>query len=437
MVRRRTQIPLNVFLNGRLVGRLRRQTSGAIDFEYDGMWLAWEHAFPVSLSLPLREDRFVGDPVVAVFDNLLPDNEQIRRRLAERVRAEGYDAYSLLAAVGRDCVGALQFLPDGDAPGPVGGLSGRPITDTEIADILRDLKRTPLGVDESEEFRISLAGAQEKTALLYWQDKWQVPHGTTATTHILKPEIGKLPNGIDLSQSIENEHLCMRLTASFGLPTAHTEIREFSGKRALAIERFDRLWTRDNRLLRLPQEDCCQALSVPPPRKYEPDGGPGIHEIIELLKGSDQPEADQRFFLKSQIVFWLLGATDGHAKNFSIFLLPGGRFRLTPLYDVMSAQPNVDAGEIRHNRMKVAMAVGDKRHYVIDSILPRHFLQTAVRCGLPASLVQGIIDEIGNDADRAIDAVLKELPPGFPEAIVSSIVDGMRRRLGLFALATV
>lgn len=437
MVRRRTQIPLNVFLNGRLVGRLRRQTSGAIDFEYDGMWLAWEHAFPVSLSLPLREDRFLGDPVVAVFDNLLPDNEQIRRRLAERVRAEGYDAYSLLAAVGRDCVGALQFLPDGDVPGPVGGLSGRPITDTEIADILRDLKRTPLGVDESEEFRISLAGAQEKTALLYWQDKWQVPHGTTATTHILKPEIGKLPNGIDLSQSIENEHLCMRLTASFGLPTAHTEIREFSGKRALAIERFDRLWTRDKRLLRLPQEDCCQALSVPPPRKYEPDGGPGIHEIIELLKGSDQPEADQRFFLKSQIVFWLLGATDGHAKNFSIFLLPGGRFRLTPFYDVMSAQPNVDAGEIRHNRMKVAMAVGDKRHYVIDSILPRHFLQTAVRCGLPASLVQGIIDEIGNDADRAIDAVLKELPPGFPEAIVSSIVDGMRRRLGLFALATV
>src|ERR1700730_15581871 len=171
MVRRRTHIPLNVFLNGRFVGRLRRQASGAIDFEYDGMWLACEHAFPVSLSLPLREDRFVGDPVVAVFDNLLPDDEQIRRRLAERVRAEGYDAYSLLAAVGRDCVGALQFLPDGDAPGPVGGLSGRPITDTEIADILRDLKRTPLGVDESEEFRISLAGAQEKTALLYWQDK--------------------------------------------------------------------------------------------------------------------------------------------------------------------------------------------------------------------------------------------------------------------------
>ena len=179
------------------------------------------------------------------------------------------------------------------------------------------------------------------------------------------------------------------------------------------VERFDRLHTRDGRLLRLPQEDCCQALSVPPPRKYEPDGGPGMRQILDLLKASDEPEADQRLFLKAQIVFWLLGATDGHAKNFSIFLLPGGRFRLTPLYDVMSAQPNVDAGEIRHNRMKLAMAVGDNRHYVIDEIVPRHFLQTAARAGVPASLVQGILDEIENDTDRAIDAAVNGLPPGF------------------------
>ena len=433
MARPRTRIPLNVFLNGRLVGRLRRQASGAIDFQYDDSWLAWEQAFPVSLSLPLREDRFIGDPVIAVLDNLLPDNDQIRRRLAERVRAGGYDAYSLLAAVGRDCVGALQFLPDGADPGPAGGIAGRPLGDEEIAAILGDLKRTPLGVDESGEFRISLAGAQEKTALLYWQDQWQVPHGSTATTHILKPEIGLLPNGIDLSQSIENEHLCMRLTAAFGLPTARTEIREFSGRRALVIERFDRLHTRDGRLLRLPQEDCCQALSVPPPRKYEPDGGPGMRQILDLLKASDESEADQRVFFKAQILFWLLGATDGHAKNFSIALLPGGRFRLTPLYDVMSAQPNVDAGEIRHTTMKLAMAVGDSRHYVIDQIMPRHFLQTAAGSGVPASLVQGILNEIENDTDRAIDVAVDGLPPGFPERIVSSVIEGMRRRLRLFA----
>jgi serine/threonine-protein kinase HipA len=293
----------------------------------------------------------------------------------------------------------------------------------------------PLGLDEEGEFRISLAGAQEKTALLHWQDQWQVPHRSTATTHILKPEIGRLPSGIDLSQSIENEYLCMQLTDAFGLPTARTAIQEFSGRRALVVERFDRLWTRDGRLLRLPQEDCCRALSVPPTRKYEPDGGPGMRQILELLKASDEPEADQRTFLKAQIVFWLLGATDGHAKNFSIFLLPGGRFRMTPLYDVMSAQPNVDPGQIKQNRMKLAMAVGDGRHYVINSILPRHFLQTAANSGVSGGLVQGILDEIENDADRAIDAAVSGLPPEFPERIVSSVIEGVRRRLRLFARA--
>ncbi len=431
MARPRTRIPLNVFLNGRLVGRLRRQSSGAIDFVYDRSWLDWEHTLPISLSLPLREDRYIGNPVSAVFDNLLPDNDQIRRRLAERVRAEGDDAYSLLTAVGRDCVGALQFLPEGEAPGPVGRISGRPLSDKQIANILSDLKRTPLGVDESDEFRISLAGAQEKTALLLSEDKWQLPHGTTATTHILKPEIGMLQNGIDLTRSIEIEHLCMSLADNFGLPTAKTKMLTFDGKRALVIERFDRRWIADGRLLRLPQEDCCQALSIPPTRKYEPDGGPGIRDVIDLLKASDEPATDQRSFLKTQIVYWLIGATDGHAKNFSIHLLPGGRFRLTPLYDIMSAQPNVDAGQIQHNRMKLAMAVGDKRHYTINSIMPRHFLQTADRCGLSTDFAQSILDEIQSNAERAIDTTLAELPPDFPESVSAPIITGVRRRLRL------
>ncbi len=197
------------------------------------------------------------------------------------------------------------------------------------------------------------------------------------------------------------------------------------------IERFDRLWTTNGRLLRLPQEDFCQALSVPPTRKYEPEGGPGIREILELLKASDEPEIDQRHFLKAQIVFWLIGATDGHAKNFSIHLLPGGRFHMTPLYDIKSTQPNVDAGQIEHNRMKLTMAVGDGRHYTINSIMPRHFLQTAVRCGLSAEFAQGILDEVQAGADWAIDATLVGLPAEFPESVSASIINGIRRRLPL------
>lgn len=435
MARPRTRIPLNVYLNARLVGRLRRQASGAIDFQYDPDWLSWEHALPISLSLPMREDRYIGDPVIAVFDNLLPDSDAIRRRLAERVRADGADAYSLLAKIGRDCVGALQLLPEGTEPGPAGAVEGRPVNEDYIARKIGDLAATPLGVNEDEEFRISLAGAQEKTALLFWKKKWYLPHGTTATTHILKPQIGILPNGIDLTRSVENEYLCLKLTETFGLPSANVAIADFKGNRVLVITRFDRLWTRDKRLLRLPQEDCCQALSVRPTRKYESDGGPGMAAILDLLKGSNDPEADQRLFLKAQIIFWLLGATDGHAKNFSIFLQPGGRFRLTPIYDVMSVQPAFDAGQLRRNEMKLALAVGDNRHYVVYEIMPRHFVQTAVKSGIAASLVHNIFHELLDTHEAVVNKATKDLPAGFPQELIESIVGGLRSRLRLIEKA--
>ena len=431
MARRRTRVPLNVYLNSRLVGQLRRQASGAIEFQYNPSWLSWENAFPVSLSLPMREDRYTGNPVIAVFDNLLPDSDAIRRRLAERVHADSSDAYGLLAKIGRDCVGALQLLPDGVEPGPAGTVEGRPIDEEYIARKIGDLTATPLGVDEDEEFRISLAGVQEKTAFLLWKNKWHVPHGTTPTTHILKPQIGVLPNGIDLTHSVENEYLCLKLAEAFGLQCAKVKIANFKNNRVLVVERFDRRWTADNRLLRLPQEDCCQSLSVPPSRKYESDGGPGMAAILELLKASDDPEADRRFFLKAQIVLWLLGATDGHAKNFSVFLQPGGRFHLTPLYDVMSVQPAVDAGQLRRNQTKFALAVGDNRHYVIQEILPRHFVQTAAKSGIPASVVQTIFDELFQAEEAAISKVMNNLPTGFPDNLVRSIERGMRSRLRL------
>ena len=425
----RSRVPLNAYLNGRLVGRLRRDSSGAIDFQYDKSWLDWENAIPVSVSLPLREDRYIGDPVLAIFENLLPDNEDVRRRLAERSKADGSDAYSLLTAVGRDCIGALQFLPDGMAVGQVGAIDARPVNDEEVAKIVSDLARSPLGIGEDQEFRISLAGAQEKTALLYWDGKWQVPHGTTATTHILKPQIGRLPNGIDLSNSVENEHLCLELVAALGLHAARSQVVDFAGKRVLSIERFDRTRARDGRLLRLPQEDCCQALSVPPSRKYESDGGPGIHAIHDLLKGSDVPEQDHKTFFKAQIVFWLLGATDGHAKNFSIRLAPAGRFQLTPLYDVVSTQPSLDAGQINQNQMKLAMAVGTNRHYVLHTIIGRHFKQTADACGLPVKTFNATVEEIVDTGKATIDRVLDKLPAGFPAAVAQSISDGAKRRI--------
>jgi serine/threonine-protein kinase HipA len=431
MPRRARYAPLNVFLNSRLVGQLRRDLSGAISFQYDQSWIGWPSAFPVSLSLPIREQAYVGAPVVAVFENLLPDNESLRRQVAARARAEGTDAYSLLGAIGHDCVGALQFLPMDFLPAPAGGIDAVPIDEREIDDILRNLATAPLGITEDESFRISIAGAQEKTALLLWNGAWCKPRGTTATTHILKPCIGKLPNGIDLTASVENEYLCLKILEAFGLPAAKAKIEFFCGKRVLVVERFDRLWTADKRLLRLPQEDCCQALSVPPNLKYQSDGGPGIESILQLLRGSDEPLADQRLFLKANIAFWLLGATDGHAKNFSVFLLPGGRFHLTPLYDVISAQPSVDSKQIPWKQFRLAMAVGTKPHYQMRQIAARHFFQTAERAHVGQQVVQSIVEELRDRASAAVDSVFSTLPPDFPEQIASSIEAGIKRRLPL------
>ncbi|WP_086467061.1 type II toxin-antitoxin system HipA family toxin [Oceanibaculum nanhaiense] len=433
MTRRRVHAPLNVFLNSRLVGSLRRESTGAIDFQYAKDWLTWENTFPISLSLPLREDRYIGAPVINVFDNLLPDSDGIRKRVAERVGAGGTDAYSLLAALGHDCVGALQFLPDGADPGKPGASDGKPVTDDDIAAIINNLAAAPLGMGEDEDFRISIAGAQEKTALLRKDGHWFKPAGTSATTHILKPQIGQLPNGIDLSNSVENEYLCLKLLAALGVPAAHTEIAEFGGRRTLIIERFDRRWTKDGRLLRLPQEDICQALSVPPTRKYLSEGGPGMRDIIQLLKGSDTPEQDIATFMRACILFWMLGATDGHAKNFSITLGPGGRFHLTPLYDVLTAQPSLDAGQIQQKKFKLAMSVGKNRHYQVDDIIPRHFLQTAELAGVGMPLMRALFEEIADTAVGRTDTVMESLPPGFPEQLIASVSAAVRKRTKLVA----
>lgn len=432
MARRRQHAPLHVYLNNRLVGHLLKEPGGAVSFHYDESWLGWENAIPVSLSLPLREDVWRGAPVIAVFENLLPDSELLRRRVAERVGAEGADAYSLLAAIGRDCVGALQFVAD-RVDERSSGIEGEPIDDATIEKLLRNLEQAPLGLSRDDDFRISVAGAQEKTALLWNGKRWRRPLGTTPTTHILKPQIGELPNGIDLSNSVENEFYCLRLLAAFGLPVNNATIETFGRTRALVIERFDRRWTRDGRLLRLPQEDCCQALSVPPSRKYQSDGGPGLVQVLDLLNGSDTPDEDRKTVLKAQILFWLIGATDGHAKNFSIFLGPGGTFRLTPLYDVLSAQPSLDARQIERKQMKLAMAVGAKNHYRIDGIQGRHFFETGRKAGFSNTAVQTTIDEIVATAGETLERLADELPTRFPKAIHASVSKAFAARLRILS----
>jgi serine/threonine-protein kinase HipA len=429
MGRKRAYAPLDVYMNHRKVGQYFRDPNGAYAFTYAPEWLAWENTLPISRSLPLRAERYVGQPVIAVFENLLPDSDDIRRRVAERVGADGVDSYSLLARIGRDCVGALQFVAEGEEPGDNRVLTGESLSDAQIAAMLKDLGRTPLGIRAERDFRISVAGAQEKTALLFHDGQWVEPTGTTPTTHILKPAIGTLPNGMDLTDSVENEHFCLRLMAAFGLPVARTEIATFAGTKALVIERFDRLRARDGRLIRLPQEDCCQALSVPPTRKYQSEGGPGTVEICGLLQGSDEPLRDRAKFLKANILFWLIGATDGHAKNFSIALMPGGRFVMTPLYDVLTVQPSLDAGQLQAKDMKLAMRAGKSRHYKVSEIQGRHFVETGLAAGFSREQVARIFTDIHTRAEQAFATALADMPASFPSVMFDSVKRGFDQRL--------
>lgn len=432
MGRRRAHPPLNIFINNRLAGRLLKQSNGAIEFRYDQSWLDWEHGFPISLSLPLRESPYTGDSVIAVFDNLLPDNAAVRRRVAERTGAQGSDAYSLLERIGRDCVGAMQFLPDDVALDGIQPVDGEPISDAEIEQMLANLAQAPLGIDMEHAFRISVAGAQEKTALLFHGGEWLRPLGTTPTTHILKPQLGEIPTAfglIDMADSVENEHYCLKLLEGFGLPVAKTQIATFGARKVLAVERFDRRWRSPTELLRLPQEDFCQALGIPSARKYQSHGGPDAVAILKLLGSSDNPLQDQTAFLKSQIIFWLIGATDGHAKNFSVFLRPGGRFGLTPFYDVLTAQPAFDARKIPNNKYKLAMSAGNSRKYQILNLSGRHFVETAKEAGLGATLIDRALRDVILMAERAPEQALSMMPDGLAVATHTSIMNIMEVRL--------
>ncbi|MCF6220914.1 MAG: type II toxin-antitoxin system HipA family toxin [Robiginitomaculum sp.] len=432
MSRRRTYAPLKVLLNGKHVGVLNKASGGDVSFKYDQKWLDWEHAMPVSLSLPLQTTPHRGASVSAYFDNLLPDSEVILKGIAERVGARGIDAFSLLSEIGRDCAGALQFVPQDYDHQPGEGGNYETLTEKQVFDILVDLKRVPLGIRQEGGFRISVAGAQEKAAFLFKDGNWCRPLGTTPTTHIFKPQIGKLEfstGTIDLSQSVENEYYCLKLLRAFGIDVANAWMENFKTKKVLVVERFDRRVRDNGSILRLPQEDMCQALGVPPTLKYQNAGGPRLVDILQLLSRSDTPHKDQQAVFKCQILFWLMGATDGHAKNFSIFLRPQNQFNLTPIYDVISAQPAFDQRQIPHKDYRLALSVGRKPHYKIQDIHGRHFVESAIAAGLGEAFAREAIVSIQDWFSLAFDAVGGDLPEDFPMNIHDSIKTSARARL--------
>ncbi len=429
---------LAVWANGERVGTWSL-IGGEHRFQYADSWPRSAAARPLSLSLPLTPGNVPhrGDVVLNFFDNLLPDSDTIRRRLRDKFSTASTDTFALLSAVGRDCVGAVQLLPTDEEPVGFDRIEATPLDEAGVEQAINRAVTggRVLGLQEPDDFRISIAGAQEKTALLWHSGQWMRPLGATPTTHIFKLPLGLVGNvRADMSDSVENEWLCARLLGALGMPVADCEPATFGKRKVLVVERFDRALQSPQSgsawLARLPQEDFCQALGVSGEQKYEAEGGPGIRAILRQLDTSSHAAADKLVFVKAQLAFWLMAATDGHAKNFSIFLERGGGFHMTPLYDVLSVWPIIGNGtnQVSPRRAKLAMAIrsnaGSKNtHYHLHEIHTRHWQTLAQQSGVPdafdhmVALVLLVPD--------ALERVAAELPGGFPRRVFKPIQTGM------------
>jgi serine/threonine-protein kinase HipA len=436
MGRRSQAQKLNIWMNGIPVGYWETSRLGN-RLSYFDEWLSDEQARPLSLSLPFLPGNqpYQGPLVADYFDNLLPDNDLIRRRLAQRHQIGSIDAFQLLARLGRDCVGAIQLLPDGETPSDLYEIRGEVLNIEGVAQRLRNTTSTQaLGQPNHEDdLRLSIAGAQEKTALLRHEGNWLLPHGSTPTTHIFKLPMGLVGHmQADMRTSVENEWLSSKIVSAYGIPIAPCEIEHYEEQKVLIVERFDRMRSSDaSWIVRLPQEDMCQATATSPLHKYQSEGGPGISQIMKLLLGSDHAEQDRRNFFKTQLIFWVLAATDGHGKNFSIAHLAKGHYRATPIYDVLSAHPVIGKGrnQISPHKAKLAMAVrGTANYYLIDKIQRGHWIAQAQQVGLGAAVVEQLITEIIESTEAVIEEVSNLLTDQFPMDIAEVIFSGMKKQ---------
>lgn len=395
---------LTILLNGVRLGVLTQGDSGRLTCECDTA-----AGPPLSLSMP-RTVAVHTDPVVRPFcQGLLPDNEVVLERWGREFQVSPGNPFALLRHVGEDCAGAVQFAPE-DRVEALLARDGKitPLSEDEIAERLRILRGDPSAWHLARGGQFSLAGAQAKTALHHDAEtgRWGDPSGAVPTTHILKPAI----RGFDDHDL--NEHLCLRAAHIAGLRTAASRVLSFGDERVVAVERYDRRRLTDGTVVRVHQEDVCQALSVPPTRKYQSEGGPTPEQVIALIRasviGETAVEQDVGRFVDALAFNWLIAGTDAHAKNYSV-LLAERQVRLAPLYDVASSLPYDD---MYLPRLRLAMRIGSE--YRVAAIRGRHWADFARQNGL--------------DPDRTIsrvDDLARRLPGAFREAASADAITAL------------
>jgi serine/threonine-protein kinase HipA len=356
----------------------------------------------LSLSLPVRPQRYTQGTVRPFLDGLLPEGDA-RKAIARDVHVAERDTYGLIRALGRDCAGAIVIQPEGDPPPPTPTTtSAEPLSDSELEALVRDLRSAPLGA--GGRVRVSLAGVQEKLVLTRMTDgSWGRPVDGTPSTHILKPEIASFPD------TAENEALCMRIARHLGLSVAAIDTTEIAGRKLIIVERYDRRVATDGTVERIHQEDLCQATGVPPESKYQEDGGPSLRRIADILAAVAAPGSLERL-LQAVTVNCLVGNGDAHAKNFSLLHHPTGALTLAPLYDLMCTQWYGDD--------RLAMYVDDVHR--TDRVTTDRIVNEATRWGMARDRAATIVNELVDAAPAAISAALDETS-GVPDELISTI----------------
>jgi serine/threonine-protein kinase HipA len=409
---------LIVLLSDREVGRVRQDQRHRLKFIYNDEWRETGGAYPLSLSMPLAASEHLHDVIEAFMWGLLPENELVLERWAKKFQVSARSAFALISQVGEDCAGAVQFVrPDrldavrDEGPGDIDWLE-----ESDIATRLKTLRE-----DQSawrrpgDTGQFSLAGAQPKTALLLQDGKWGVPSGRIPTTHILKPPTGAFDG------HAENEHFCLALARALGMPAASSTVTHFGDEVAFVVERYDRRIV-DGKILRIHQEDMCQAFGVPPAKKYENDGGPSVSRIVDFLReNSGAPMEDVQTFIDAIAYNWLVGGTDAHAKNYSILIGTGGRVRLAPLYDVTSI---LAYDEFDPLKLKLAMKLGGK--YRLRDITARSWEKFSEELRLDKKEVARRVCEMAGKLPLEAQAIRKRLEES---GIKHPVLDRLTERL--------
>lgn len=410
---------LSVRLLGYRVGELRQLDTGRLEFAYLPEYLAAAEAFAISMSMPLRKEPFGHDPAAAFFGGYLTDDPHARRALSKLLHISERNDFALLAEIGRDCAGAISLhppddpvIPDEDRESELQCLSL-----SELADHVARLRSRPLFVDPDGKVRLSLAGVQPKAAIVMRGSEIFLPLGGTPSTHIVKASV----EGVE--DHLINEHFSLELARASGLPAPKSELYREGGVEFLVVERYDRAVAPTGRVIRIHQEDFCQALGLSPDRRYEFEGGPSLRDAFALLERTDDPVRDRLGFLDAVIFNAMLGNVDAHAKNFSL-LYREGRPRLAPLYDLTALR----VYETLHGEpasRKMAMKIAKKAYP--EELYRRHWERFAQANGLsPAAVLRQVTrmaDRVVNGLDRTVSAVSAQLhrASDMPERIAADV----------------